>query len=68
MASTYGKHLKVTIDGRSHGPSVGVRIEGLPEGTIIDYRELDDFLRRRSALKEEHSELTTERKEPDEII
>ena len=68
MASTYGKHLKVTIDGRSHGPSVGVRIEGLPEGTIIDYRELDDFLRRRSALKEEHSEFTTERKEPDEII
>ena len=44
MASTYGEHLKVTIDGRSHGPSVNVTIEGLPEGTVIDYRELDDFL------------------------
>lgn len=68
MASSYGEHLKVTIDGRSHGPSVKVTIEGLPEGMVIDYRELDEFLRRRSALKEETAEYTTERKEPDEVI
>ena len=68
MSSSYGEHLKVTIDGRSHGPSVKVTIEGLPEGMVIDYRELDEFLRRRSALKEEMAEYTTERKEPDEVI
>ena len=51
MSSTYGEHLKVTIDGTSHGPSVKVSVEGIPEGTVIDYRELDEFLRRRSALK-----------------
>ena len=68
MSSTYGEHLKVTIDGRSHGPAVKVTIEGLPEGMVIDYRELDGFLRRRSALKEDMTEYTTERKEPDEII
>ena len=68
MASTYGKHLKVTLEGTSHGPSIFAEIEGVPEGTVIDYKELDDFLRRRSALNEETSELTTERKEPDEII
>ena len=68
MSSSYGEHLKVTIEGRSHGPSVKVTIEGLPEGMVIDYKELDEFLRRRSALKEDMSEYTTERKEPDEII
>ena len=57
MASTYGEHLKVTIGGESHGPSVRVDIEGVPEGTVIDYRELDDFLRRRSALNEDTEEL-----------
>ncbi|MBQ4271051.1 MAG: chorismate synthase, partial [Clostridiales bacterium] len=54
--------------GESHGPSVRVDIEGVPEGTVIDYRELDDFLRRRSALNEDTEELTTSRKEPDEVI
>ena len=44
MSSSYGEHLKVTIDGHSHGPSVKVTIEGLPEGMVIDYRELDEFL------------------------
>ena len=68
MSSSYGEHLKVTIDGHSHGPSVKVIIEGLPEGMVIDYRELDEFLRRRSALKEDMAEYTTERKEPDEVV
>lgn len=68
MSSTYGEHLKVTIDGTSHGPSVSVIIEGVPEGTVIDYKELDEFLRRRSALKEDMAEYTTERKEPDEVV
>ena len=68
MSSTYGEHLKVTINGTSHGPSVEVTIEGLPEGMVIDYRELDEFLRRRSALKEDMTEYTTERKEPDDVI
>ena len=68
MSSTYGEHLKVTIEGRSHGPSVKVEITGVPEGTIIDYRELDDFLRRRSPLNEDIAEYATQRKEPDEIV
>ena len=58
MSSSYGEHLKVTIDGHSHGPSVKVTIEGLPEGMVIDYRELDEFLRRRSALKEDMANTT----------
>ena len=68
MASTYGKHLKVTLEGESHGPSIKVNIYGVPEGTVIDYKELDDFLRRRSPLSENNAELSTARKEPDEII
>ncbi len=68
MASTYGKHLKVKLEGESHGPSIKVDITGVPEGTVIDYRELDDFLRRRSPRNEDVSEYSTARKEPDEII
>ena len=68
MASTYGRKFKVKIDGTSHGDSIKVRIEGVPEGTVIDYGELDDFLRRRSPLNEELEGLVTERKEPDEVI
>ena len=68
MASTYGKHIKVTIEGESHGPSIKVDIQGLPEGTVIDYRELDDFLRRRSPRNEETAEYSTQRMEPDEVI
>lgn len=68
MASTYGRKYKVQIDGKSHGESVKVRIEGVPEGTVIDYSELDDFLRRRSPLNEQLEGVVTERKEPDEVI
>ena len=68
MASTYGKNLKVTIEGESHGPSIKADIEGIPEGTVIDYRELDEFLTRRSPRNDDIAEFSTSRKEPDEII
>ena len=49
MASTYGRRIKITVDGTSHGKAVTTEIRGIPEGTVIDYRELDAFMARRSA-------------------
>ena len=64
MASSYGKNLKVSILGTSHGPEILVEIKGVPVGTVIDYSELSDFMIRRSSGYES---LTTERHEPDDV-
>lgn len=68
MASTYGRKIKITVDGTSHGPAVTTVIRGVPEGTVIDYRELDAFLARRSAASDGGSYFVTQRKEPDEVV
>lgn len=62
MASTYGKHLKVTIFGESHGPAIGMVAEGFPPGETIDRPALMAFLARRSAAGKAYA---TKRKEPD---
>lgn len=64
MASTYGKNFKVTLDGTSHGSEVNVKIEGIPEGTVIDYKELHSFMQRREA---EGLEFATGRHEADDV-
>ena len=67
MASTYGKKIKVTVDGTSHGPEVTTVIRGIPEGTVIDYKELDAFMARRSAARDGGSYFVTSRREPDDV-
>ncbi|MBQ7702789.1 MAG: chorismate synthase [Firmicutes bacterium] len=67
MASTYGRKIKVTVDGTSHGPAVTTVIRGIPKGTVIDYRELSAFMARRSAASDGGSYFVTQRKEADEI-
>jgi chorismate synthase len=64
MSSTFGVLFRVTTFGESHGPAVGVVVEGLPPGLEIDpavvQRELD---RRRPG----QSALTTQRQEADQV-
>ena len=62
MASTYGTHLRVTLFGTSHGPEIGVDIDGLPAGEAVDLHELDTFLGRRRAAGRAYA---TRRREPD---
>ncbi len=68
MASTYGRKIKVTVEGTSHGPAVTTTIKGIPEGTVIDYRELGQFMSRRSAGQDGESYFVTSRREPDDVL
>ena len=62
MSSTYGEKLRVTIFGESHGPAVGVTVEGFPAGEAVDLSALQRFMDRRAPGKNEWS---TARKEAD---
>lgn len=62
MSSEFGKDLRVSVFGESHGPGIGVVVNGFPAGEVIDIQELQRFLARRAPGK---SRLTTARKEAD---
>jgi chorismate synthase len=62
---TWGEKFKITIFGESHGPEVGVVIEGLPEGTPIDLPLVAREMERRAPGRDEFS---TQRRENDEPI
>ena len=47
MASSWGKHLKISIWGESHSESIGVVVDGLPAGESIDWEQLLQFMGRR---------------------
>ena len=34
MSSSYGENLHIHIFGESHGPTVGVTVEGIPAGDV----------------------------------
>ena len=36
MSSTVGMRLRMTIYGESHGPSIGIVLDGLPPNITID--------------------------------
>lgn len=60
MGSTYGKKLKVTIFGESHGKAIGMVAEGFPPGEKINMDQLLAFMARRSAAGKKYA---TARKE-----
>ena len=62
MSSSYGENLRIHIFGESHGPAVGVTVEGIPAGEAVDLEELQRFLDRRAPGRNAWS---TPRKEAD---
>ena len=64
MSSTYGERFRFTIFGQSHSEVIGVTMEGLPLGTVIDLDRLQAFLERRAPGRDATA---TPRKEPDKV-
>lgn len=65
MSNSFGKIFKITTFGESHGVSVGVVVDGCPAGLEISVAEIQQELDRR---RPGQSNITTQRKEEDEII
>ncbi len=62
MSSEFGKLLRVSVFGESHGAAVGVTVDGLPAGERVDTDALQAFLDRRRPGKDA---LSTARQEAD---
>ena len=62
MSSTFGKIFKLTTWGESHGPALGVVVEGCPAGIELSVDDIQLQLNRRRVGQ---SEVTTPRAETD---
>ena len=59
--NSFGVVFRVTLFGESHGPAIGVIIDGCPPGLPVETEDFMNDLRRRQS----GSAGTTKRKEPD---
>ena len=62
MSSTYGESLKLSIFGQSHGPAIGMTLDGIPAGLPVNTEILQLFLNRRAPGQHDFS---TPRREED---
>ena len=62
--NTFGKQLRLTTFGESHGPALGGVLDGLPAGIQVDLERIQSELQRR---RPGQSRLTTARKEEDGV-
>ncbi len=64
MKNTFGNHLTVTLFGESHGPSIGVVIDGLAPGMAVDEEVINTLLSRRRPA----GDISTSRRETDAFL
>ncbi len=62
--NTFGRNFRCTSFGESHGPALGVVIDGCPPGIVLNVTDIQPFLDRR---RPGASPLTSQRNEPDEV-
>ena len=62
MASHFGRNINIQIFGQSHSQALGVTIDGLPAGYVLDMGKIQAFLDRRRGGQNAYS---TPRKEAD---
>ncbi len=61
----WGERFRVTIFGSSHGPEVGVEIDGMPPGALVDTVRIQAELDRRRPIGRR---LATKRREEDRLV
>lgn len=64
MSSIFGEKFKISVFGESHGPAIGVVLDGLPSGIRLDYEKIALEMGRRSPSASLYS---TKRKESDQV-
>jgi chorismate synthase len=64
MSSSFGRLFVVTTFGESHGPAVGVVVDGMPPGISVTAADIQRELDRR---RPGQSALTTQRQEADQV-
>ena len=62
--NTFGRVLRFTTWGESHGPALGAVVDGCPPGLALDEAAIQPFL---DARRPGTSKFTTQRKEPDQV-
>lgn len=65
MTMEFGRRLRLSLFGTSHGPEVGLTLQGLPPGTAIDVAAIQRELDRRRPVGRS---LATRRHEEDALI
>lgn len=58
---SFGQYFRITLFGESHGPAIGVTIDGVPENILLDEEDFEEDIARRAAGEKG----TTPRKEAD---
>jgi chorismate synthase len=64
MSNSYGTLFRISTFGESHGPAIGVIVDGCPAGLAVDETFIQSELDRR---KPGQSKITTQRKEDDKF-
>ncbi|MXO59049.1 chorismate synthase [Altererythrobacter salegens] len=62
--NTFGRVLRFTTWGESHGPALGAVVDGCPPGLTLSEEAIQPFL---DARRPGTSKFTTQRKEPDQV-
>ncbi len=63
MKNTFGNNLTVTLFGESHGAAIGVVVDGIAPGIVVDTENIKNML----ALRKGLAEISTPRREEDEF-
>ena len=65
MGATFGRNIRMTIFGESHGKGIGLVLDGLPPGTPIDEGFIKEEMARRAPGQ---NRMSTQRQENDAFI
>lgn len=63
MKNNFGTNISMTIFGESHGPCIGITLDGLPTGFKIDLERIKEDMEKRKAK----GSISTQRHEDDEV-